>query len=274
MQRKRVRRFTTVQRIFHLLLILFFTTQAATGLARLYIETGWGKRLAWVFGGYELSLQIHKVMGILMMCGFVIYAIYLFSLVNWRRFPRVLFSPDSLLPQPKDMKDFFQHVGWFLRISKAPKFERWAYWEKFDFWAVFWGIPLLGITGLLLSYSIAASRIMPGWGLNVALWVHRIEALLAMAHVFIIHFFVAHLRRHNFPMDRTMFEGTTDLEATRHERSAWVERLEQSGRLETLLAFGASLKVRALFYLFGYAAMAAGIYLLIGGLVNSASVTW
>jgi len=274
MGKKRVRRFTTVQRIFHVLLILFFITQAATGLARLYIETGWGRRLASVFGGYLWSLQIHKVMGILMLCGFVVYAIYLVSIVHWRGFPRVLFSPDSLLPQPKDMKDFFQHVGWFLRISKAPKFERWTYWEKFDFWAVFWGIPILGITGLLLAYPIAASRIIPGWGLNVALWVHRIEAILAMAHVFMIHFFVAHLRRPTFPMDRTIFEGTTDLESIRHERSAWVTRLEQSHRLESLLAFGASIKTRALFYLFGYAAMAAGMYLLIGGLVNSAAVTW
>src|SRR5210317_1195468 len=94
---------------------------------------------------------------------------------------------------------------------------------------------IIGVTGLLLAWPIAASRIMPGWGLNVALWVHRIEAILAMAHVFLIHFFIGHLRRHNFPMDRAMFEGSADLEAARHERPAWIARLEQSGKLDGVL---------------------------------------
>jgi hypothetical protein len=118
--------------------------------------------------------------------------------------------------------------------------------RSFDYWAVFWGIPLLGATGLLLAYPLTASKIMPGWGLNVALWIHRIEAILAMCHVFIIHFFIAHLRRHNFPMDRAMFEGSADLTATRHERPAWIARL----------------------------AVVVGIFLLIGGLVNSPYITW
>ncbi len=68
---------------------------------------------------------------------------------------------------------------------------------------------------------------MPGWVFNVLLWVHRIEALLAIAHVTTIHFFIGHLRRHNFPMDLAMFEGSVDLEKARHERPAWVERMEQ-----------------------------------------------
>ena len=50
-------------------------------------------------------------------------------------------------------------------------------------------------TGLAMAFPLAASRIMPGWGLNVAFWIHRIEAILAMGHVFIIHFFIVHLRR-------------------------------------------------------------------------------
>lgn len=168
-----------------------------------------------MFGGYEAALTVHKYVGIFMICGFLIHVLYLLFRIDWQDFPRSLFGPDSLLPRPKDIKDFFQHIGWFFGMTRAPQFDRWGYWEKFDYWTVFWGMVIMGGTGLILVYSMAASRLMPGWGLNVTFWIHRIEAILAMAHVFIIHFFIAHLRRHNFPMDRAMFEGSVDIDATR-----------------------------------------------------------
>lgn len=270
----RIRRFTPVQRLFHLLLILAFLTQGATGLARLFIETAWGRWLAWVFGGYEACRTIHIYGGIFLICLFLVHVFYVLAKVNWKEFPRSVFGPDSLFPRARDIKDFFQHVGWFFGLAKPPQFDRWGYWEKFDYWAVFWGIPVLGITGLLLAYQLAATKIIPGWGLNVALWIHRIEAILAMCHVFIIHFFIAHLRRHNFPMDRAMFEGSADLTATRHERPAWVTRLEETGELEGKLVPEAAAGRRAIFYLVGYAAVIVGIFLLIGGLVNSPYITW
>jgi cytochrome b subunit of formate dehydrogenase len=273
-QKRRIKRFTPTQRIFHLALILTFLTQGATGLARMYIETSFGKRLAWIFGGFEASLTVHKVIGIFMICGFVAHVIYLLGTIRWREFPRSLFSPDSLVPMPKDLKTFFQHVAWFFGLAKAPKVDRWGYWEKFDYWAVFWGIPILGITGLLLAYPLAASEIIPGWGLNIAFWVHRIEALLAMAHVFIIHFFIGHLRRQNFPMDRAMFEGSVDLDHVRYERPYWGSRLEEKGKLKDLLVPETSVGAKIVYYLFGYGAMAAGTLLLIGGLMNSRSITW
>jgi cytochrome b subunit of formate dehydrogenase len=194
--------------------------------------------------------------------------------INWRNFPGSLLGPDSLLPRPKDVKDFFQHIGWFLGFAKPPQFDRWGYWEKFDYWAVFWGIPLLGITGLLLAYPLAFSRIMPGWGLNIAFWIHRIEAILAMCHVFVIHFFIAHLRRHNFPMDRTMFEGSADFEAARHEKPVWVSRMEAAGRMSDVLVPEAGVGRRVISYVIGYLAVACGVFLLIGGLVNSPYITW
>jgi thiosulfate reductase cytochrome b subunit len=254
--------------------MLAFLTQGATGLARMYIETPWGKKLSWVFGGYESALTIHIYVGIFMVFGFLLHVLYLMAAINWRQFPASLFSRDSLMPHPRDMKDFFLHLGWFLGRKKAPEFDRWGYWEKFDYWAVFWGMVIMGGTGLLLAYSLAASRIMPGWGLNVAFWIHRIEAILAMAHVFLIHFFIAHLRRHSFPMDRAMFEGSADLEATRHEKPGWIARLEKAGTLNSVLVPEAKAGRRALFYLFGWAAVALGVFLLIGGLVNSPYITW
>ena len=270
----RIKRFTPLQRIFHLVLMLSFFIQGATGLARMYSQSSWGQNLGALFGGYEAARTLHIYVGIFMLCGLVVHVIYLLFKINWREFPGSLFGPDSLIPRPIDVKHFFQHIGWFLGVRKAPNFDRWGYWEKFDYWAVFWGMTIIGITGLIMAYPLVSTRYMPGWGLNVAFWVHRIEAILAMAHLFIIHFFIAHLRRHNFPMDRTMFEGSADLEAARHEKPAWISRLRQEGELEGGLVSEAMPSQRAIYYVFGYTAVAIGLFLLIGALVNVRYIAW
>lgn len=270
----RIVRFTPLQRLFHLLLIVTFLVQGATGLARLFIETSWGSALAWVFGGYDACRDVHIFVGLLMIGVFALHGIYLLRKIDWKRFPQSLFSPDSLIPGPKDAKDFVQHVGWFFGMSKPPQFDRWGYWEKFDYWAVFWGIPVLGATGLALAYPLAATQVMPGWFLNLAFWIHRIEAVLAMGHVFIIHFFIGHLRRHNFPMDRAMFEGSADFEAAREERSVWLDRLSEEGELDRRLVAEAGSVQRAIYYVVGYIAIACGVFLLFGGLINTPYITW
>jgi cytochrome b subunit of formate dehydrogenase len=270
----RIKRFSPLQRIFHVLLLLAFLNQGATGLSRLFMKSPWGQWLGWVFGGYEYARVVHIYGGIFLLCAFAIHVIYLLFKIDWHNFPSSLLGPDSMMPRLKDFKDFFQHTGWFLGIKQAPVFDRWSYWEKFDYWAVFWGMVILGGTGLLLTYQLASTRFMPGWGLNVALWIHRIEAILAMAHVFVIHFFVAHLRRHNFPMDRSIFEGSASLDATLHEKKAWTERLEKSGKLEGALVSEAAAGKRIIYYIFGYAAVAAGLFLLVGALVNTSYIAW
>ena len=267
--KSRIKRFTPLQRLSHIFLMITFLVQSATGLGRMYMETGFGQWLCWIFGGYEAAREVHIWVGIVMLGGFVLHACYLMFKIDWTSFPKSLFGPDSMLPRGADIKEFFQHVAWFFGIRKPPAFDRWGYWEKFDYWAVFWGMVIIGVTGLLLAWPIAASRIMPGWGLNVALWVHRIEAILAMGHVFIIHFFIAHLRRHNFPLDRAMLEGSVNLDDARHERPAWIKRLESEGALSGLIVPEAAVGQRVVHYLIGFAAVAIGLFLLIGAIINA-----
>ncbi len=270
----RIVRFTPIQRVFHSLLMIAFLIQGATGLARMYMETGWGQSLGALFGGYEAARTTHIYVGIFMLIGFAVHALYILSRVNWQNFPANLWGPDSLLPGPVDVKQFFQHFAWFLGIRKPPDFDRWGYWEKFDYWAVFWGMTIIGITGLMLAYPLSTTKYIPGWGLNVAFWVHRIEALLAMGHIFIIHFFIGHLRRHSFPMDRAMFEGTTDLHAVEEEKPAWVKRLKEGGMWGQVLIAEVESGKRIAYYVFGYVAIFCGLFLLIGAISNLAGVSW
>lgn len=273
-EKGRLLRFTPGQRLFHLVLMLCFLVQAATGLARMYHETAWGTGLGRLFGGFEGSLAVHIHVGIFMIGAFMAHLVYLLVTIHWRRFPSCIVGPDSLVPGIDDLKSLLRHTGWILGMGQHPPLERWSYWEKFDYWAVFWGMVLLGGTGLLLAFPLAASQFIPGWALNIAFWIHRIESLLAMAHIFIIHFFVAHLRRTSFPMDLAIFEGSVPLETVEHERPSWIARLRQSGQFYYCLVAEAPFLKRAVFYIFGYLAVATGFYLLIGALVNSTRITW
>ena len=75
-------------------------------------------------------------------------------------------------------------------------------------------------------------------------------------------------------MDLAMFEGSVDLEKTRHEKPAWIARVEEAGKLETIMVTRTSTGLRVIYYLFGFTALAFGLFLLIGGLINSTSITW
>jgi hypothetical protein len=121
-------------------------------------------------------------------------------------------------------------------------------------------------------YPLATSRILPGWGLNVAGLLHEAEAILAVLYIFIIHFFVGHLRPFSFPLNQAMFAGSVPLKEAIEEKPAWVERLEKEGRLELAEAPAPALWYKVLYFAFGYAALAFGVYLLINGIIYSSYI--
>ena len=264
-----IKRFDRTQRLFHLFLMLTFLIQAATGFGRLFITTAWGKKLSSVFGGYETSFLIHQWVGVSMIAGFLVHCIYLITRITWQNLVKSIFGPDSLVPRLEDARHLWQRILWFFDLGSPPKLDRWAYWEKFDYWAVFWGLPLLAITGLMLMYPLLTSRIVPGWFLNVAALLHRAEAILAVSYIFIVHFFIGHLRRSSLPMNEAMFSGNVTLEEAMEEKPVWVERLKKEGKLELANANPPTLWYRVLYFVFGYTALAFGLYLLINGIVYS-----
>ena len=268
-----VKRFTTLQRLSHFVLILTFMLLSVTGLAWMYIETSWGQGLANLFGGYVAVLEVHRITGLILLLGFVLHIGYMLYNINWKGLPRSILGPDSLVFQKKDWSDFTHHLRWILGLSKEPRFERWSWWEKFDYWAVWWGLLIVGVTGLMLYNPVLSSDYMPGWLLNVAVWVHRIEALLAMAHIFTIHFFVEHFRPRCFPFSATMFEGSKDIEHLRQEHPAWIERMEKDGSLTASFVPAAPVPLRILHFVTGYALIALGVFLLVYAIINVTYLT-
>jgi cytochrome b subunit of formate dehydrogenase len=137
-----------------------------------------------------------------------------------------------MLPNLTDLREIKGSLRWFFGRGPRPSYGRWTYWEKFDYFAVFWGVAMIGMTGLLLWLPEVFTRILPGPVLNVATIIHSDEALLAVGFIFTIHFFNSHLRPEKFPMDTVIFTGRASEEEMHEDRPAEVQRLSQAATLE------------------------------------------
>jgi cytochrome b subunit of formate dehydrogenase len=231
-----VARFSLLLRVQHLALMASFLVLAATGLPLLFSDAPWAAALARFLGGFHTAGLVHRMAATMLIAVFLVHVATLFYRILIGGEYGMLWGPESMVPQPRDLVEMVRHVRWFVGLGARPKFDHFTYWEKFDYWAVFWGMLIIGGSGLMLWFPIAFSRVVPGWAFNIALLVHGEEALLAVAFIFTIHFFNGHLRPEKFPMDPVIFTGRVPAEEWRAERPGEYERYEREGRLDTLAA--------------------------------------
>jgi cytochrome b subunit of formate dehydrogenase len=260
---KYILRFVTPHRVTHIALVVSFLGLAATGLPLKYHFTEWARVLGSVLGGVETARYFHRLFAIVTL-GYVIFHIgYMLNQILIKGNVGLLYGPNSMIPRGKDLVDLYQNVRWFLYLGPRPKLDRWTYWEKFDYFAVFWGIPVIGISGLMLWLPELFTKILPGYLLNIAMVVHGEEALLAVGFIFTFHFFHTHVRPETFPLDIAIFTGKIPIQRFIEERPEEYKRLQREGRLDDLTVEPPSQLARALATWFGFAALAVGLILIV-----------
>ncbi len=257
-------RFTTFERTLHLLMLLSFFTLAATGMALKLSYMGWAQVFAAVLGGFSTMGILHRLGAITLMTVWLVHVGDVYrrkqaSGQSWREF---LFSDYSLLFNKTDLKEFIGSIKWFLGRGPRPRYGRFTYWEKFDYFAVFWGMFIIGSTGLLLWFPELFTIILPGWTVNVATILHSDEALLAVAFIFTVHFFNTHFRPDKFPMDPVIFTGRVPLEELQYDKPREYEQLVEEGKLEEYLVHPYPKKLQRLFRVFGFAALGVGLLII------------
>jgi cytochrome b subunit of formate dehydrogenase len=234
--RRYILRFDAFDRFLHVLLMVTFLGLALTGLPLLFSTHAWAAVIARLLGGFRGAALLHRIFAFGMLSCFAMHLGRLAHRLVVKKDWGILWGPHSMVPQPRDAVDIYQNIRWFLGRGPRPKFERYAYWEKFDYWAVFWGMGIIGGSGLVLWFPKFFAWVLPGTMFNLALLIHGEEALLAVSFIFTIHFFNGHLRPEKFPLDKVIFTGTLPEEELRHERPAEYERLHAQGKLESLTA--------------------------------------
>ncbi len=259
-----VRRFEKLHRNLHLTVITSFFGLAITGMMLKFSYTAWAQFIAHLLGGFEAAGLIHRV------CAVATFGYFGFHIADvlrlkkesgktWRQFA---FGPESMMLNRVDLAEFIGSMKWFIGKGPRPEYGRWTYWEKFDYFAVFWGVGVIGFTGLLLWFPTFFTHVMPGWMLNVATTIHSDEALLAVGFIFTIHFFNTHFRPEKFPIDTVIFTGGMPLEEFKRDRPREYQQLVESGELESRLMEAPIPIVRKFWRRFGFTALTIGLLLI------------
>ena len=226
----------------------------------------WAKFLSDLVGGAGVAGVIHRIAAVATFGYFVFHVVSLLKIKFQKgiKVSKFIFSSNSLMFNRKDIKDFWASLKWFIGIGPRPEYGRWTYWEKFDYFAVFWGVLVIGSTGLMLWFPEFFTQIFPGWFINVAQIIHSDEALLAVGFIFTIHFFNTHLRPESFPMDTVIFTGYVPLEEYKQDRPHEYEQLKKSGKLEDVIMIkNFSKQKMRMIKLFGFVALFTGIILVV-----------
>lgn len=262
---RQFQRFTRLERILHILMIVSFLSLALTGMSLKFSYTGWARFLSAFFGGFESAGYIHRAAAVIM---FGIFGAHLFDLARNKRrqyggWKPLLFGEYSMIPNRKDWEDFVGSLKWFIGRGPRPQYGRWTYWEKFDYFAVFWGMFAIGSTGLTLWFPEFFTLFMPGWMLNVATIIHSDEALLATGFIFTVHFFNTHLRPEKFPMDTVVFTGRMPVHELKMDKPLEYAKLKEAGTLEEHLVEPYPPVVERTIRVFGWTALTIGFIMVI-----------
>ncbi|WP_455205164.1 cytochrome b/b6 domain-containing protein [Kaarinaea lacus] len=229
---KHFMRFTKTWRFLHLALVLGVMLLVLTGMTVLYADSWWAPTIMKLLGGPEIAAKLHRMGAITFMGVFITHLLLIVICIIRNCKTWTWFGPRSLLPNWQDLKDAAAMFRWFFGRGPRPQLDKWAYWEKFDYWAPFWGLTIVGVSGLMMWFPEVTARFLPGWVFNVATIVHGEEAFLAAVFLFTVHFFNSHFRPDKFPQDIAMFTGSVPLEEYKHEHSLEYQRLLESGELD------------------------------------------
>ncbi len=262
---KYVIRFSRLNRVLHVLMIISFLILSLTGMSLKFSYTGWAKVLSRFFGGFESAGYWHRFAAVIMIIVFITHLIDLVRLKKkeFKTWKSLFLGKNSMLINKKDLDDFVGSLKWFIGKGPRPEYGRWTYWEKFDYFAVFWGMFVIGSSGMMLWFPEFFTNFFPGWIINVTTIVHSDEALLATGFIFTVHFFNTHLRPEKFPMDIVIFSGMVPLEEFKLDRPDEYKQMVEDGTLEKHLVQEYPPIVLKGMKVFGWSALITGFSIII-----------
>ncbi len=213
-----VTRLTTNQRVQHWLLLSSFIVFVVTGFALVYPG-------AWYYLGLEAETtrrMVHRVAAVLMIAVGVYHLFYLAAAREGRRWV------SDIWPRWKDVLDVWQNVLYYAGLRRArPKFARFGYAEKAEYWAVIWGTIVMGLTGLMIWFKMGAFGSLPRWWIDIAIAVHFYEAVLATLAILVWHFYHVIFDPDAYPVNFAFYDGRVSEELYKEEHELAYEQLRE-----------------------------------------------
>jgi formate dehydrogenase gamma subunit len=210
-------RMTLNERVQHWLLLSSFIVLVLTGFALAYPDS-W---LAILLGSSESFRRIaHRVGAVVLIVLAVYHAGYMILTVHGRQ------SLRDFWPRVKDFRDAVLNVRYYLGArAQRPKFGRFGYVEKAEYWAVIWGTIIMGLTGLMIWFKVEWFSFLPRWVIDVATSIHFYEAVLATLAIVVWHLYHVIFDPDVYPLNWSMLDGKVSEDFYRHEHWLAYEQL-------------------------------------------------
>ncbi|MEE8578183.1 MAG: cytochrome b/b6 domain-containing protein [candidate division Zixibacteria bacterium] len=175
-----------------------------------------------LLGGLENSTLIHRVGAV----GLIIVGVWHLGFSVASRIGRRDFF--LMILRPQDIKDFFHTMLFFFgRRPAGPKFGRFSFIEKFDYWAVYWGMVIMIGTGIIMWFK----EWFPKYLYDIGREAHSDEGLLATLAIVVWHFYNVHFNPDVFPMSWVWWHGKlTEDEMKHHHALEYAEIIEAESK--------------------------------------------
>ncbi len=221
-----VARMSFLFRVQHVLLMASLLVLAVTGFALMYHESWLGQALIRLEGGVINRGIFHRTAAVILMAQLVYHAFYmLFSREGKREL-------DLFFLRKQDFRDFMQALRFNLGTEpQYPRFGKYGYKEKFQYWGATIGIVLISVTGLILWAESFSMKFLPKFVLDLTLVIHGYQGLLAFVILLFWHLYIVHLHPSVFPMNGAWLTGKVDAEWLREEHPAEYDKLKGEGVL-------------------------------------------
>ena len=217
-----VTRFSLQQRVEHFLMMTVFTTLAVTGFPQRWYEAAWSQAFINAIGGIQGVRWVHRVAGIL----FTLQTLWHLASSAWLLLRRRTVI-GSIVPSRKDFRDVVGTLTYYLGTNKVhPRFDRYDYRQKFEYWGMVMGAFLMMFTGFVLLFPVQTTRLLPAVLVPASKAAHSSEGLMAFLVVIVWHIYNAHLSPDVFPFDKSIFTGKISRARMQHEHPLELERID------------------------------------------------
>jgi len=213
-------RMTLNARLQHVTTLASFIILAITGFMLRYPDAWWVipfRQMSEKF--FAVRGLLHRIAAVVLIAASIWHLLYLFTRQGWK-FLRDIF------PKPKDLVDLWDNLRHLTRLSEErPRFDRFSYAEKAEYWALIWGVVIMGATGIVMWFDNYFINLFTKLGWDISRTIHFYEACLATLAIVVWHLYFVILNPSVYPMSTTWITGKISEQEMAEEHPLELERL-------------------------------------------------
>lgn len=218
------------ERIQHGVLAVSFMLLVLTGFALRFPDAWWVAPIRDISPVmFDLRSLVHRIAGVMLLAVSVYHVYYILAVPRGKQLFR------DMIPVRKDVADFVGAVRYYLGLApEKPKFGRFSYIEKAEYWALIWGTVVMGATGIILWFDNTFMGLFTKLGWDIARTIHYYEAWLATLAILVWHFYFVMFNPDCYPLNLAFWKGTLTEEEMEEEHPLELEQIKQRELMEKL----------------------------------------